>query len=206
MDHTLKLTKKNPNNHTWKHTLTRIHMPKNLSIPPSPPPSHRHPVSINVTFDHYGEYGGECCCCRLERGGDRVWWDSGRGRSVHISGVTSTEIWVDLTYLILSCDRWGRSQLHCFLHKINDKTYTTRRYMRCRGHHMIFPQKALSERLEAPFKIKVFDALQTRWSFGPSKCNSNLKMKTLSSLEVRDIICPPQEPTSVGHCHYKKWS
>ena len=38
MDHTLKLTKKNPNNHTWKHTLTRIHMPKNLSIPPSPPP------------------------------------------------------------------------------------------------------------------------------------------------------------------------
>jgi hypothetical protein len=29
-------------------------------------------------------------------------------------------------------------------------------------------------------------------------------MKT--SLEVLNIICPSQEPTSVGHCHYKKWS
>jgi hypothetical protein len=29
-------------------------------------------------------------------------------------------------------------------------------------------------------------------------------MKT--SLEVINIICPPQEPTSVGHCHYKKWN
>jgi hypothetical protein len=27
-----------------------------------------------------------------------------------------------------------------------------------------------------------------------------------SSLEVLNIICPPQEPTSIGHCHYKKWS
>jgi hypothetical protein len=40
----------------------------------------------------------------------------------------------------------------------------------------------------------------------PSKRNPTLKMKT-SSLEVLDIICPPQEPTSIlRHCHYKKWS
>ena len=58
-------------------------------------------------------------------------------------------------------------------------------------------------------KIKVVNALQTR--FGPSKYTSqnnptkpNLKLKI--SLEVLDIICPPQEPTSVGHCHYKTWS
>lgn len=36
----------------------------------------------------------------------------------------------------------------------------------------------------------------------PSKRNSKLKIKT--SLNVLDIICPPQEPTSVGHCHYKE--
>ena len=36
----------------------------------------------------------------------------------------------------------------------------------------------------------------------PSRRNPKLKMKT--ALEVLDIICPPQEPTSVGHCHYKK--
>jgi hypothetical protein len=52
------------------------------------------------------------------------------------------------------------------------------------------------------FKIEVFNALQTQ--FGPSKRNPKLKMKT--SLEVLNIICPPQEPTRVGHCHYKKWS
>ena len=40
--------------------------------------------------------------------------------------------------------------------------------------------------------------------FGPSKRNPKLKMKM--SLEVLHIISPPQEPTNVGHCHYKKWS
>ena len=48
------------------------------------------------------------------------------------------------------------------------------------------------------FKIEVFNALQTR--FGPSKRNLKLKMKT--SLEVLNILCLPQEPTSVGHCQY----
>ena len=53
---------------------------------------------------------------------------------------------------------------------------------------------------QAMFHIEVFNALQTR--FGPSKYTSlkttlqnatpNCKMKT--SLEVLDIICPPQEP------------
>ena len=38
----------------------------------------------------------------------------------------------------------------------------------------------------------------------PSKSNPKLKMKT--SLEVLNINYPPQEATSVGHCHYKKWS
>jgi hypothetical protein len=38
----------------------------------------------------------------------------------------------------------------------------------------------------------------------PSKRNPTLKKKT--SLEVLDMICPSQEPTSVGHCHHKKWS
>jgi hypothetical protein len=56
-------------------------------------------------------------------------------------------------------------------------------------------------------KIEVFNALQTR--FGPSKCTSlktqpQIEMKT--TLEVLNIICLPEEPTSVGHCHYKKWS
>ena len=32
----------------------------------------------------------------------------------------------------------------------------------------------------------------------------NWEMKT--SLDVLSIICPSQEPTSVGQCHYKKWS
>jgi hypothetical protein len=61
------------------------------------------------------------------------------------------------------------------------------------------------------YKIEVFNALETQ--YGPSKYTSfkttlqnttgpNLKMKT--SLEVLDIICPPQEPPSVGHRHYKK--
>jgi hypothetical protein len=31
-----------------------------------------------------------------------------------------------------------------------------------------------------------------------------LKMKM--SLEVPNIICPPQEPTSARHCHYKKYN
>ena len=63
----------------------------------------------------------------------------------------------------------------------------------------------------AVFKIEVFNALQAR--FGPSKYtplknnpskrNPKLKTKT-SSLEVLYVICPSQEPTSVGHCHYKK--
>ena len=38
----------------------------------------------------------------------------------------------------------------------------------------------------------------------PSNRNPKLKLKT--SLEVLNIICPTQEPTSIGHCHYKKWS
>ena len=35
----------------------------------------------------------------------------------------------------------------------------------------------------------------------PAKCNPKLKMKT--SFEVLNIICPSQEPTSIGHYHYK---
>ena len=64
------------------------------------------------------------------------------------------------------------------------------------------------------FKIQVFNALQNSnaiWPFKidlsqktPPKSNPKLKMKT--SLKVLNRICPPQEPTSVGHCHYKKWS
>ena len=38
----------------------------------------------------------------------------------------------------------------------------------------------------------------------PSKRNP--KLKTNTSLEVLDIMHPPHDPTSVGHCHYKKWS
>ena len=53
---------------------------------------------------------------------------------------------------------------------------------------------------QSVFKIEVFDALQTR--FGPSKCNPKWKRKT--SFELVNIICPPQEPTSVGECRYKK--
>jgi hypothetical protein len=62
------------------------------------------------------------------------------------------------------------------------------------------------------FKTEVFNALPTR--FGPSKYTSlkknpskwNPKLKMKMSLEVLNIICPSQEATSVGHCHYKKWS
>jgi hypothetical protein len=58
------------------------------------------------------------------------------------------------------------------------------------------------------FKIEVFNALQTR--FGPSNIylsqnnpsKYNPKLKT--SLEILNIFRLPQEPTSVGHCHYKK--
>ena len=35
----------------------------------------------------------------------------------------------------------------------------------------------------------------------PSKCNPELKVKTL--FEVLNVVCLPQKPTSVGHCHYK---
>ena len=64
--------------------------------------------------------------------------------------------------------------------------------------------------LQPMFKIEFFNALQTRFGpskiylsqNNPSKCNPKLKMKT--SLEVLNIIYPPQEPISVGHCHYKK--
>ena len=48
-----------------------------------------------------------------------------------------------------------------------------------------------------PFKLYLFQN-------NPSEHNPKLRMKT--SFEVLDIIWPPQEPTSVGHCHYKKWS
>jgi hypothetical protein len=58
-------------------------------------------------------------------------------------------------------------------------------------------------------KIEVFNALQTQFGLSkytsqnnPSKCNPKVKMKT--SLEVLNTICPPQEPTRVGHYHYKK--
>jgi hypothetical protein len=46
-----------------------------------------------------------------------------------------------------------------------------------------------------PFKIYVSQN-------NPSKRNPKLKMKM--SLEILNIICMSQEPTSVGHCHYKK--
>ena len=36
----------------------------------------------------------------------------------------------------------------------------------------------------------------------PFKTQPQIEMKT--SLEVLYIICPPQGPTSVGRCHYKK--
>jgi len=60
------------------------------------------------------------------------------------------------------------------------------------------------------FKIEVFNALQT-W-VGPSKYTSpktTLQIATPNwkwrrHLEVLNIICPSQEPTGVGHCHYKK--
>ena len=38
----------------------------------------------------------------------------------------------------------------------------------------------------------------------PSNHNPKLKRKT--SLDVLNIPCPPEEPTSVGHCHYQKYS
>ena len=62
----------------------------------------------------------------------------------------------------------------------------------------------------AVFKIEVFNAFQMQ--FGLSKYHSlkttlqnttpNLKMKM--SLEVLNIIFSQQEPSSEGHCHYKK--
>ena len=57
------------------------------------------------------------------------------------------------------------------------------------------------------FKIEVFNALQTPFKVylsqnNPLKRNPELNMKT--SLEVLNIICPSQEPTSVWHHHYKK--
>ena len=63
------------------------------------------------------------------------------------------------------------------------------------------------------FKIEVYNALQTRFGSSkytslknnPSKGNLRLNMKT-TSLEVLNIIYPPQELTSVHHCHYKNWS
>jgi hypothetical protein len=63
------------------------------------------------------------------------------------------------------------------------------------------------------FKIEAFNALQFN-AIGPFKIHlsqknpskRNLELKTKSSLEVLNIICPPQESTSVGYCHYKKWS
>jgi hypothetical protein len=65
---------------------------------------------------------------------------------------------------------------------------------------------------QALFKIEVFNAIQTR--FGPSKFtslkttlqNATPKLKLKMSLEVLNMIYMSQEPTSVGHCHYKKWS
>jgi hypothetical protein len=82
--------------------------------------------------------------------------------------------------------------------------------------NMYFSQKMnfkARRMLHPVLKIEVFNALQTR--FGPSKYtslknnpskrNPKLKMKT-TSLEVLNIIYPPQALTSVHHCHYKKWS
>jgi hypothetical protein len=48
-----------------------------------------------------------------------------------------------------------------------------------------------------PFKIYLSQ-------IGPSKHSPELKMKT--SLEVLNVIHMPQEPTSIRHCHSKKWS
>jgi len=55
-----------------------------------------------------------------------------------------------------------------------------------------------------PFKCDL--ALQSiPLSKQPFKTQPQFEMKT--SLEVLyNIICPPQESTSVGHCHYEKWS
>ena len=72
-----------------------------------------------------------------------------------------------------------------------------------------------NKRSQLVFKIEVFDAFYTR--FGPSKYiylsqnnfskrNPKLKMMKTLSLEVLNMICPSQELTRVGHCHYKKWS
>jgi hypothetical protein len=56
--------------------------------------------------------------------------------------------------------------------------------------------------LSLPFKHDL--ALQNiPLSKQPFETQPTFKMKT--SLEVLNIIMPPQEPTSVGHCHYKKW-
>ena len=49
----------------------------------------------------------------------------------------------------------------------------------------------------SPFKIHLSQN-------NSSKRNPKLKMKT--SLEVLNIIYMSEEPTSAGHCHYKKWS
>ena len=63
------------------------------------------------------------------------------------------------------------------------------------------------------FKIEVFNALQTL--FPPSKYIS-FKLKQTFTMRPRIeneditwspqymIICPPQQPTSLGHCYYKK--
>jgi hypothetical protein len=64
--------------------------------------------------------------------------------------------------------------------------------------------------LHAVFKIEVFNTLQTQ--FGPSRYTSlkkilqkhNPKLKMKTSLEVLNIIYPPQEPTCIGQCHHKK--
>ena len=60
-------------------------------------------------------------------------------------------------------------------------------------------------RLKSSMPFKCDLALSKYTSLNnPSGHDPKLKMRT--SLEVLNIICPPQEPTSVGHCHYKKWS
>ena len=71
----------------------------------------------------------------------------------------------------------------------------------CPGHTIIIPYMQCS-RLTSSMPFKIYcTSLKIN---PPSKCNPKWKMKT--SLEVFNILCSPKESTSVGHCHYKKWS
>jgi hypothetical protein len=64
-------------------------------------------------------------------------------------------------------------------------------------HALTLPSSVQDWSLQCPSK---YTPLKTTFHNAPP----NWKMKT--SFEVLNIICLPQEPTSVGHCHYMKWS